>query len=274
MSEVKRVGFVVHHSSAMAATLRASLGTLVTESGHVVSENPPWDLVVVLGGDGTMLHGVRQAGFQGVPILGINTGRLGFLTESGPQDAATAVSRALAGDCHIQERTTVHGRIDHPDGSSTDLGCGINEVSVERAVGGKVINMDLSISGQPFCGFAADGLIVATPTGSTAYAFSMRGPVVSPDLDCLVVVAVGAHTLFDRPVVVPSSAQVEVRLRDRGDGIVVVDGRPTGKLEPNDTLRCVVGEPRVRLVRLGPDSHFTRFASKFSLPPYGGGSVS
>jgi NAD+ kinase len=224
------------------------------------------DLLVVLGGDGTMLHGIELAGIEGVPILGVNLGRLGFLTEVSPDDVYGALERTLAGDCTIDERSTVRASVRRPDGSVEDLGEAMNEFSVERAVGGKVIQMTLTIDTQPFTTVAADGLIVASPTGSTAYAFSMRGPVVSPQLRCLVVVAVGAHALFDRPLVVGDDQDVEVAVRFGGRGIVVRDGRVTTEIGEGDVLRAAVGPSTVRLVRLAPDSFFTRLARRFGVP--------
>jgi NAD+ kinase len=127
--------------------------------------------------------------------------------------------------------------------------------------------MTLTIGGQPFTTVGADGLIVATPTGSTAYAFSMRGPVVSPQLRCLVVVAVGAHALFDRPLVIADDQDVEVAVRFGGRGIVVADGRVRAEIGEGDVLQASVGPSTVRLVRLAPDSFFTRLARRFGVPP-------
>lgn len=224
------------------------------------------DLLVVLGGDGTMLHGVELAGFAGVPILGVNLGVLGFLTEVSVDELYDALDRTLSGDRTLDERSTAEVVIARADGTRERVGEAINETSVERSVGGKLIRMTLTIGGQPFTSFGADGLIVATPTGSTAYAFSMRGPVVSPELRSLVVVAVGAHALFDRPLVVAEGSEVEVALRHGGRGIVVLDGKPRTEIGEGDLLRARVGPSTVRLVRLHPASHFTRVAQKFGLP--------
>jgi NAD+ kinase len=224
------------------------------------------DLLVVLGGDGTMLHGIELAGFAGVPVLGVNMGSLGFLTEVSPDDVYDALARTLAGDCEIDERSTVEGFVRRADGSEERLGEAINEISVERNVGGKIIQMALTIGGQPFTRFGADGLIVATPTGSTAYAFSMHGPVVAPQVHCLDVVAVGAHGLFDRPLVVPPDADVEITVHGGGRGIVLADGKPRTEIAEGDVLRAAVGPSVVRLVRLAPDSFFTRLARRFGIP--------
>jgi NAD+ kinase len=224
------------------------------------------DLLVVLGGDGTMLHGIELAGFAGVPVLGVNMGSLGFLTEVSPDDVFDAMSRTLAGDCEIDERSTVAGRVRRANGSVEELGEAINEVSVERDIGGKIIQMTLTIGGQPFTRFGADGLIVATPTGSTAYAFSMHGPVVAPQVHCLDVVAVGAHGLFDRPLIVAPDQDVEITVHGGGRGIVLADGKPRTEITEGDVLQAFVGHSVVRLVRLAPDSFFTRLARRFGIP--------
>ena len=283
---MSRVGFVVHAYKKDARELASKLVRWLNDAGHtpcLLTEDAgalgcpetatdaedfrDLDLLVVLGGDGTVLHGIERAGFAGVPILGVNLGRLGFLTEIGPEDVYDALERTLSGDCKLDERSTVRASVLRPDGSVEDLGEAINEFSVERAVGGKVIQMTLTIGGQAFTTFGADGLIIATPTGSTAYAFSMRGPVVAPQLSCLIVVAVGAHALFDRPLVVADDQEVDVAVRFGGRGIVVADGRVRTEIGEGDTLRVSVGPSVVRLVRLAPDSFFTRLARRFGVPP-------
>jgi NAD+ kinase len=282
---VSRVGIIAHAAKEDARALAPKVASWLTDAGHDVCLLPEdaaalgldemstdaetfktLDLLVVLGGDGTMLHGIGRAGFAGVPVLGVNLGYLGFLTEVGPQDVFSALTDVLEGRGTIDERSTVTAEVVRPDGSVEDLGEAINEFSVERAVGGKVIQMTLQIGGQRFAAFGADGLIIATPTGSTAYAFSMRGPVVSPRLHSLVVVAVGAHALFDRPLVVADDEDVEVGVRFGGTGIVVADGRVRTEIGEGDLLRAKVGPSLVRLVRLAPDSFFTRLARRFGVP--------
>jgi NAD+ kinase len=269
------VGVLPHGAKPEAQELASKLVRWLEDHGHTVHVlsvedeklEVALDLLVVIGGDGTMLHGIELAGFAGVPVLGVNHGYLGFLTEVGPDEAFDAVESVLAGKHTLDERSTVAGEVIRPDGSIVDLGEGINEFSVERGVGGKVIQMTFTIGGQPFTTFSADGLIVATPTGSTAYAFSMRGPVVSPRLRSLIVVAVGAHALFDRPLVVADDQTVEVGVRFGGRGIVLADGRPRCEIAEGDLLRARVGDSVVRLVRLAPDSFFTRVARRFGVPP-------
>jgi NAD+ kinase len=280
-----RVGLIVHAQKSEARDLAKAIVVWLAEAGHDArldpedaqllglpdtstdpSEFTKLDLLVVLGGDGTMLHGIEHAGFAGVPVLGVNLGRLGFLTETGPDHVFEALERVLSGDYALDERSTVAATVARPDGRIEDLGEAINEFSVERGIGGKVVQMTLTIGGQPFTTVAADGLIVATPTGSTAYAFSMRGPVVSPRLRCLVVVAVGAHALFDRPLVVADDQDVEVAVRFGGRGIVLADGRVRTEIGEGDVLRATVGPSTVRLVRLAPDSFFTRVARRFGVP--------
>ena len=266
-----RVGLLPHQSKPEATDLAGTLSAWLGERGHEavtdVGPGETLDLLVVLGGDGTMLHGIGLVGFGGVPVLGVNLGGLGFLTEVRADEAFDALERALAGERTIDERSTVQAAITRSDGSAVELGEAVNEVALERAVGGKLIRMSITIGGQPFTSFGADGLIVATPTGSTAYSFSMRGPVVSPDLRALIVVAVGAHSLFDHPLVVAQDQAVEVRLQARGEGVVVMDGRPRCDVSEGDVLTASVGPSTVRLVRLGPDSHFTRVSRRFGLPP-------
>lgn len=282
---MSRVGLIAHAAKPEARDLAPKVVAFLADGGHDVHLLPEdaealglsgcatdsetfrtLDLLVVLGGDGTMLHGIERAGFAGVPVLGINLGYLGFLTEVGADDVFDAIGSVLEGRHTIDERSTVAAEVVRPDGGIEQLGEAMNEFSVERGVGGKVVRMTLTIGGQPFTSFAADGLIVATPTGSTAYAFSMRGPVVSPRLRCLVAVAVGAHALFDRPLVVADDQDVEVAVRFGGRGIVVADGRVRSEIGEGDVLRLRVGASVVKLVRLAPDSFFTRLARRFGVP--------
>ncbi len=283
---MSRVGLVLHAYKDEASELAKQVIAWLEQRGHNACLLEPdaervgahtcatdrdtfktLDLLVVLGGDGTMLHGIELAGFAGVPVLGVNLGFLGFLTEVAPDRVYDALEDALSGRCSVDERSTVRASVLRPDGSVDQLGEAINEFSVERGIGGKVIQMTLTIGGQPFTTLGADGLIIATPTGSTAYAFSMRGPVVSPRLHSLVVVAVGPHGLFDRPLVVADDQDVEVALRFGGRGIVLSDGRVRAEIGEGDVLRAVVGTSLVRLVRLAPDSFFTRLARRFGVPP-------
>lgn len=281
---MKRIGVLPHASKTLARELGAKVVHWLNEHGYTTcllaedadafgfeacaterSAFASLDLLVVLGGDGTMLHGIELAGFAGVPILGVNFGSFGFLTEVSADGIYDALERTLAGDHAIDERSTVQGRVRRPDGNIEDLGEAINEISVERGVGGKIIRMSLTIGGQPFTTVGADGLIVATPTGSTAYAFSMRGPVVSPHVRCLDVVAVGAHTLFDRPLIIDAHQEVEIAVLLGGRGIVLADGKPRTEIGQGDVLRACVGPSIVRLVRLAPDSFFTRLARRFGI---------
>ncbi len=282
---MSRVGLLLHYAKPEAKELGAKIAHWLREHGHepcmsvtdisqvgdvaTAIEREAFagiDLLVVLGGDGTMLHGIELAGFAGVPVLGVNLGYLGFLTEVGPDEVYEALECALGGECTLDERSTAAASVERPDGSIEDLGEAINEFSVERGVGGKVVQMTLTIGSQSFTTFGADGLIVATPTGSTAYAFSMHGPVVSPQLRCLVVVAVGPHALFDRPLVVADDQDVAVAVRFGGRGIVMADGNRRTEIEEGDVFRAKVGSSVVRLVRIAPDSFFTRVARRFGLP--------
>lgn len=282
---MSRVGIIPHAFKKEARDLVPKIGRWLIDHGHspcLLAEDATalglpeatcdrqafasLDLLVVLGGDGTMLHGIELAGFAGVPVLGVNLGYLGFLTEVGPDAVFDALDAALSRTCTLDERSTVQALVRRPDGTSDELGESINEFSVERGIGGKIVQMTLTIGGQPFTTFGADGLIIATPTGSTAYAFSMRGPVVSPKLRCLVAVAVGAHALFDRPLVIADDQDVEVAVRFGGRAIVLGDGKPRTEIGEGDVLQAAVGPSVVRLVRLAPDSFFTRLARRFGVP--------
>ncbi|MFY9805812.1 MAG: NAD kinase [Pseudonocardiaceae bacterium] len=240
---------------------------------HQVSTGPGAaagaDLVVVLGGDGTLLRAAELARPCGVPLLGVNLGRVGFLAEADLDSLDQAVRAIVSGDYLVDERTTVDVTASL-NGSTLARTWALNEASVEKSRRERILDVVLEVDRRPVSGFGCDGVLCATPTGSTAYAFSAGGPVVWPDVDALVVVPSNAHALFARPLVVSPDSVVAVETDPQGHAAVLCcDGRRTFALPAGARIEVVRGATPIRLVRL-QDCPFTdRLVRKFALPVQG-----
>jgi NAD+ kinase len=224
------------------------------------------DLAVSLGGDGTMLRTVELVAREGVPVLGVNAGRLGYLTEVEPSQVPEALERFLSGAFSVEERMTLAVEVESKSGTVPSATLfALNEAVIEKAAAGHTIHAAVSINDQFFTSYAADGLIVATPTGSTAYAFSVRGPIVSPRQRALIVTPVSAHMLFDRSLVLDESERVRIELIDDRPAILTVDGRELGTLTRGDAVTCSVGAHPARFVTFGTRDFYRIVKTKFGL---------
>jgi NAD+ kinase len=228
------------------------------------------ELVIVLGGDGTILRAAETVRGADVPLLGVNLGHVGFLAESERDDLEEAVLRALARDYTVEERMTLAVRVKSA-GDVVYESWALNEASVEKASRERMIEVVVEVDGRPLSSFGCDGVVMSTPTGSTAYSFSAGGPVVWPTLDALLLVPLSAHALFARPLVVAADSTLAVELQPRTDTPAVLwcDGRRAFDL-PRDA-RVVVrrsGVP-VTLARLHSAPFTDRLVRKFDLPVTG-----
>jgi NAD+ kinase len=261
---IGRVSFVVNDGKPAATRLQEELAGLLEEAGVEVGDDRP-DLVVSLGGDGTMLRAARVAHRVDAPLMGINLGTLGYLTEVQAEEAVQSLSAVLSGSYSLEERIMlVCGA---PGLRSDQTHIGLNEVLVERAEGHRMVRLKVAIGGESLASFNADGVIVATPTGSTAYALSAGGPIVSPNTRCLVVVPVSAHMIFSRPFVIPDDEQVEIIVEgERARASVSLDGTGGAALNPGETV-SVRRHPRaLKLVRLQGPGFVERLRTKLGLP--------
>lgn len=224
------------------------------------------DVVLVFGGDGTFLRAAYWARDVGVPLLGVNLGRLGFLAEIERDGVADALRAVAAGEYGVEERMTLQVDVlDAADGVVA-AGWALNEASVERSVPQRLIVLDVAVGDTPFARVPADALICATPTGSTAYAFSARGPILSPLVEAILLVPVAPHSLFDRTLVVDPRESVVVRpVDDRNPCVVGLDGRETIAVPAGGAVRVSRGDRPVRLVRLGDFDFYRRVRDKFGL---------
>lgn len=217
------------------------------------------DMVVAVGGDGTMLAAVNRSVAWDVPVLGFNLGTLGFLAAAEPSDVGQVVHRLVQGDYEIEERTTVRASA----GEATAVG--INDVVVEKVDSTRLVSLDVDIDGSPFVTYRADGLIVATPTGSTAYSFSAGGPLVDPAVDALVVTPVASHSLFDRALVISGDSELTITVRRDRYVKVNVDKTELGQLGDGETVTIHKGDVPAKFVRLEPRSFAGLVREKFGL---------
>ena len=227
------------------------------------------DLVLSLGGDGTMLRAVGLLDGAPVPLLGVNLGRLGYLTEIEAEEVEAALDRFVAGSdagtWHLDQRMMLAVTVTDAGGAELGTWRALNEAVVEKCESGHTVNLLVRIDGEPFTTYAADGLIVSTPTGSTAYSMSARGPVVSPKHRALLVTPVAPHMLFDRSLVLDPNEIVEIEMLPGRAASVVIDGRPVRELVTTNRVRCVPAVETARFVRFGVHHYHQVLKSKFGL---------
>jgi NAD+ kinase len=211
------------------------------------------DLVVAIGGDGTMLHAARLASSYSVPVLGVNRGRLGFLADIGSQDVRDRLDEILDGRFVQDKRAMLTATL--TSARSTLTGHALNDVVLQKWQTGRTLDFETWIDGRYVNTHRGDGLVVATATGSTAYALSCGGPILYPELDALVLAPICPHTLSDRPIVVRSSAQIEIRLLERLEtkAQVICDGVSLGELAIDEKL--VIGPASTSVTLLHPEDH-------------------
>jgi NAD+ kinase len=227
---------------------------------------PGCELVLALGGDGTFLRAAELARPAGVPMLGVNLGHVGFLAETDPQGLDDAVDAIVNGRYAVEERVTVDAEI-VVDGVVTGTTWALNEASIERTSRERLIEIAVAVDERPMLRFGCDGLICATPTGSTAYAFSAGGPIMWPDVNALLIVPNAAHALFARPIVVAPTSVVDVDLVTPGhDAVLSCDGRRSLPVPAHGRVRMRRGMLSVKVVRLSDVSFTERLVSKFQLP--------
>lgn len=225
------------------------------------------ELVVVLGGDGTILRGTEMARSAGVPLLGVNLGHVGFLAEAEPDALPDTVARVVARDYTVEQRMTLDVLVRH-DGQVIERQWALNEASVEKTARQKMLEVVVEVDGRPLSRWGGDGVVFATPTGSTAYAFSAGGPVVWPDVEAMLLVPLSAHALFARPIIVSPSSMLAVDVVSRS-GALWCDGRRTFDLPPGARIEVRRGTDPVRLARLHSAPFTDRLVAKFALPVTG-----
>ena len=227
------------------------------------------ELVLVLGGDGSILRAAELARAAAVPLLGVNLGRVGFLAEAESADLEQTLERLLARDYEVEQRMTLDVSV-VVDGVEVDTGWALNECSVEKSQRQRMLELVLEIDGRPLSRWGCDGVVAATPTGSTAYAFSAGGPVVWPTVEALMVVPISAHALFSRPLVVAPSSVIAIEVLASGTtGVLACDGRRTRALPYGARVEVRRGRDPVLLARMQDRPFTDTLVEKFALPVEG-----
>ncbi|MGX7680007.1 NAD(+)/NADH kinase [Jatrophihabitans sp. DSM 45814] len=314
-----RIGLVVHHGRPVAVAAAGLVRSWAARYGLAVTEVDVWaqedpagqrrnardevqatghpDLMVTIGGDGTFLRGARLAAQDGVPVLGVNVGRVGFLTEIEPAEIELALDAFRSGAAYIDERLmltmSASRPLEIPQNMQALLHFGrgpllppppmrppvdpgqagvcldvtaMNDIVFEKLARDRQASLGLYIDDVLFASYSADALIVASPTGSTAYSFAAGGPVMSPRLRALVFTPVAPHMVFDRSLVMAAEERVAVRvLEQSGQVAVSVDGQLRGVLDPGDWISVYPASTLAKLVRIRPSNFYSRLRSRFSL---------
>jgi NAD+ kinase len=264
------VGLIVHEGRGAAVDAAAMLADALREAGVIVlaARDPGTerlDLVVTVGGDGTFLRGAHVAAELDCPVLGVKVGRLGFLTEVEPVEALDLIRAALAGDAAIEERLAATAS--PAGGTEFEPQWGLNEIMVEKRARHRLVRLAVEVDGEYVTTFSADGVVVATPTGSTAYSFSARGPIVSPGVPCLVLTPVAAHMVFDRSFVLAADQHVVLEVVGDEPGLLSADGRESVELPIGSRALIEAAARPARLVRRPEAPAFlSRIRDKFELP--------
>jgi len=220
------------------------------------------DLIVALGGDGTLLSVARLVGDRGVPILGVKLGGLGFLAATTLEALYPTLEAVLRGEYTTEDRMVLATALSRGGETRAEY-LALNDVVVAKGALGRLIELEVSVDGEPMTGYRADGLIVSTPTGSTAYNLSATGPILFPTMDAVVLTPICSHALTNRPIVLPGTARLDVTLRsDASDVMVSVDGQPGLPVTSKDVIRIRRAGARIRLVRDPQKSYFQVLRTK------------
>ncbi len=277
-------GILVHHERAAAWAVGADLVDWLTQRGHEVripavdaerigrSEVAVpddelvegLDLMVGIGGDGTILRAVDAAADSDVPVLGVNAGQLGYLSVVESDGVRVAVKRFLSGDAKVQERMRLCVTRAGPEGPITATA--LNEVVLERFDVGHTVRIEVALDGERFTPYVGDGLIVSTPTGSTAYAFSVRGPIIAPGHKAILIAPVAPHMLFDRPLVLEPTSEVRLTVRGHRPAMLSVDGRVGEEVADGEVVVCTASPKPARLIHFGRQHFLSVLRAKFGLP--------
>jgi NAD+ kinase len=295
MSSARSVVFVVHSGRRRAVAVAADLAGRLADAGLAVygladetdalpsagvrplpvDAGPDWlaghgvELVVALGGDGTLLRAAELARPSSTPLLGVNLGHVGFLAEADRSDLAAVAAAVIERQYGVEERLTLDVTVRRA-GEVIARDWALNDTSVEKSSRHRMITLLVEIDGRPLSRWSGDGVVCATPTGSTAYAFSAGGPVVWPSVEALLLVPISAHALFARPLVVAPGACISIEVAEESHAAVAFsDGRRTIELAGCDRIDITRGHAPVRLVRLDRTVFTERLVSRFHLPVAG-----
>ncbi|PYM17719.1 MAG: NAD(+) kinase [Candidatus Rokuibacteriota bacterium] len=252
-------------SRKVEVILEKETGVLASAAGFGVATKAELpsrvDLIVVLGGDGTLLSMARAVGDLGVPILGVNLGGLGFLTATPLDEMFAAVESALGGNMAVDERMMLRAQLLRGQAPLADY-VALNDVVITKSAMSRIVNLSVSVESRYATAYRADGLIISTPTGSTAYCLSAGGPIVDPGMDAMVLTPIASHTLTNRPIVVPGAHRIEVTLDTDQEVMLTIDGQIGIPLKHGDTVAVARAAARIRLLRFPHQDFFSVLRTK------------
>ncbi len=259
MPSIERLAVVANDHADTVGDAVKRVEEVARAAGVKVVRDAEADLVVVLGGDGTMLHALRQSLATGIPVFGINFGRVGFLTAVDADELESGLARALAGDFVVVELPTLEADV----GGATHTA--VNDCVATSSTLGRMVTVGWSVGGEDLGTLSCDGAIAATPSGSTAYNLSNGGPVLVWGLDAMVVTFIAPHSLHARPLVVPRSSDLVVQNKTDDVALTVLaDGHPVGTLGTEERMTIRLGPKRTRLATLPEATFFTRYRDTFA----------
>lgn len=282
MAEIRKIGIVTKTTSPHADQVMGELVPWLVEKGVMVRvqeeyqslENPAVtvvdrdlvpddvDMVMVLGGDGTLLSVARLLEKSEIPILGINLGSLGFLTELGLEELYTSLEKVLKGQYEIEKRVRLEAHLDR-GGEIIGRYQVLNDVVINKGALARIIDLEAHVDSREVTIYKADGLIVSTPTGSTAYSLAAGGPIIEPTLNVIVVAPICPHTLTNRPLVVPGGSEVQLHLlSDSGKVYLTLDGQEGMELKQGDRVRIKESDKKVNLMRTGGKNFYDVLSAK------------
>jgi NAD+ kinase len=267
-----RIGVVFPDERPAAAAMAAEIGArwaahdvVVAASGDGAGWGAGLDFAVSLGGDGNMLRAIALVAEHDVPILGVNFGQLGYLTAVEPSEVHSAIDQVVAGRFTIERRMLLQIRVRAAGLLDGAVWHALNEAVLERTATSNTIRIGVSINGTFFTSYAADGMILATPTGSTAYAFSVRGPIVEATHRAIQLTPVSPHMLFDRTLVLGPDTEISMDVRGDRPASLSVDGRTVGTLQDGDAIECTASSHSAQLITFGPRDFHAVLKAKFGL---------
>lgn len=268
------VGKALHREAFVVRVLEGEADNLSVDAVTVVPADDraaiDAEIVIVFGGDGTFLRAAEYARAADAPLIGVNLGRVGFLAETEPEAVDDTINHILNRTYVVEHRLAVEAYVFGPGGEPLGTTWALNEVSVEKATRTRVLDVALLVDGRQVTSFGCDGVLCATPTGSTAYAFSAGGPVVWPEVDALLLVPTSAHALFARPLVTPPTSVLTVAIAEYSEGAVVcADGRRTLAVPAGGRVDVVRSERPVHVARVHSTGFGDRLVARFRLPADG-----
>jgi len=266
---MQKIALLYHPKLGESLQLARNLERLLKSKGVAIWMGSAWDdveakkyisnldLIVTFGGDGTILRAARMAVPQGTPILSVNMGRFGFLAETQPDEVEHLLPSILSGEYWLEERIMLHAELHRGDEQLASYEA-LNDVVVGHVVMSRVVRLEAFVDGEHLAHYVADGLIIATPTGSTAYSLAAGGPILHPQLTDLLLTPIAAHRALDRSIVLPAWSVIEIRLSTEYPAVLTIDGQIDTQLEDGDRILVTVSPHRCNLVRTQPRNYFGR----------------